>query len=69
MMHFTIGFFLGIFVTLMWEPKIKEWLENRKVPYSWSCMECTDGNKFTCRANDVRALDHMVVEHKGIHHE
>lgn len=58
---------MGVFSekTYQW---LRVWWSERKTPYRWVCMECQNkGAKFYCAANNVAAVDAMVLAHQRAH--
>lgn len=50
--------------------KLKASKERKERPYKWACVDCrerNDGSAFSCSANDVTALDRMILAHKATH--
>jgi len=68
---FIFGFLAGVYFSWLLI-KLSYWWdkrqEERRLPYKWKCLECVNGSSFSCAANDVVALDAMVLKHKdGVH--
>jgi hypothetical protein len=73
----TWSYFFLIFIGVVSEKMyqlIKKWVlflkDERSRPYKWSCVDCREqeGNRFDCSANDVTALDNMILAHKSASH-